>query len=232
MDKAEISNNNWKDYMYYIKRKFGSESENYKMTIPDTSVWASADTTGFVINMYFQHPAFSEYPVVGISYAQAEAYCKWRTEITNKTAFLNENKIKGNPDSTYSFPTKFIYRLPTRREWEYAASAGLDTNKFPLGYEKIINKKNLPKIATIESREFLKYYSVEYWPGDVYFGDPNKFGLYNMAGNVAEMTSEEGIAKGGSWHHTLQESYIGKDIHYEGPTNWLGFRCICEMKKQ
>ncbi len=58
---------------------------------------------------------------------------------------------------------------------------------------------------------------------------PNSIGLYQMIGNVAEMVSEEGISKGGSWFHYPDESEIKNRIFYTRPEPWLGFRCVCEV---
>ncbi|MFM8911488.1 MAG: formylglycine-generating enzyme family protein, partial [Flammeovirgaceae bacterium] len=60
---------------------------------------------------------------------------------------------------------------------------------------------------------------------------PNKIGLTDMIGNVAEMVAEDGIAKGGSWAHTLDQSRIVNRQYYTKPEAWLGFRCVCEVKR-
>jgi hypothetical protein len=59
----------------------------------------------------------------------------------------------------------------------------------------------------------------------------NHYGISDMIGNVAEIISEKGIAKGGSWTHTLEESKITNQQHYSRPENWLGFRCVCEVQE-
>jgi hypothetical protein len=53
--------------------------------------------------------------------------------------------------------------------------------------------------------------------------------MYNLYGNVAEMVSEEGVAKGGSWNHNYNNSVFDAEISYEKPSSWLGFRCVCEI---
>lgn len=63
------------------------------------------------------------------------------------------------------------------------------------------------------------------------YSKPNNLNVYDMIGNVAEMTAQKGIAKGGSWAHRLNESSISSELYYEEPTSWLGFRCICEVVK-
>jgi formylglycine-generating enzyme required for sulfatase activity len=65
--------------------------------------------------------------------------------------------------------------------------------------------------------------------GYIYDYPPNGYWLYNMIGNVAEMTLTKGIAKGGSFEHRLQECAIEKDFLYDNPEEWLGFRCVAEV---
>ncbi|MDH4057784.1 MAG: formylglycine-generating enzyme family protein [Cyclobacteriaceae bacterium] len=57
----------------------------------------------------------------------------------------------------------------------------------------------------------------------------NGFGISSMIGNVAEMLSEKGVAKGGSWTHSLTDCKISNRIRYSTPSAWLGFRCIGEV---
>jgi formylglycine-generating enzyme required for sulfatase activity len=60
----------------------------------------------------------------------------------------------------------------------------------------------------------------------------NRFGIYNMLGNVAEMVSEKGISKGGSWINNLEDCRVGKEIFYQKSASWLGFRCVCIKKNK
>ena len=65
---------------------------------------------------------------------------------------------------------------------------------------------------------------------DIYQSIPNPLNTYQMVGNVAEMTAQEGLAKGGSWQHSPEKAKVLERIGYERPTYWLGFRCLCEVK--
>lgn len=81
LDQAEISNHNWLEYIYWNKRVFGKNSEEYRGSLPDTSVWVKFDTSFATFTKhYLRHIAYSKYPVVGISYDQAQRYSKWRTD--------------------------------------------------------------------------------------------------------------------------------------------------------
>ncbi|MEM6299611.1 MAG: hypothetical protein AAF740_13060, partial [Bacteroidota bacterium] len=68
-------------------------------------------------------------------------------------------------------------------------------------------------------------------PRWIHNGIENLFELKQMIGNVAELVAEEGISKGGSFWHTLEECKIKNRISYDKPKAWLGFRCVAEVKK-
>jgi formylglycine-generating enzyme required for sulfatase activity len=156
-----------------------------------------------------------------VTYEQAVNYCKWRTEIVKSFA----DKI--NPRSSYGSSykaKKFYYRLPTKEEWEYAAHAGIWQ---AYGFEGIHVKNNLLNY-NVKEAGLLSYGADITVP--VNSGVSNKYNLYNMIGNVAEMISEKGVSKGGSWRHGLDECKITDSVKYEKPEAWLGFRCVCVVQ--
>ena len=61
-------------------------------------------------------------------------------------------------------------------------------------------------------------------------GPPNGFRLQNVLGNVAEMTATKGVAKGGSFKTSVQGLTLAAQQPYQGPGNWLGFRCIATVR--
>ncbi len=146
---------------------------------PDETCWVNDfpnSKNAVYTQIYFHHNGYDDYPVVGVSWEQAQAYCVWRTNF-----YLRGVKI---PKGQVVEP----YRLPTEAEWEYAARAGNSNNVYPWNNEDL------------ESEEacYLGNYKPE--AGD-YTADnhlitsevasfsPNDYGLYDMAGNVAEWTS-------------------------------------------
>ncbi len=217
-DNCEITNFAWQEYEFSVKSKYGVLSKEYIASLPDTTCWREklAYNEPYV-KYYYRHIAYREYPVVGISYEQATAYCKWRTErvktfLTIKKDFKNQN---------------FEYRLPSKVEWEILAESS--SNFLSNNGKNEKGKYNLNCIHIIDSAGIQKYDFVQNAdvtaPVTAYY--KNFIGLYNMLGNVAEMVSEKGISKGGGWRNRIEECRVGKEIEYSKPTAWLGFRCVC-----
>lgn len=146
---------------------------------PDTLCWISDFTYSYnepYTNTYFYHPSYDNYPVVGVSWKQATAFSIWRTQTLN-----NEYAKRGD----------YIvneYRLPTESEWEYAARGGLDLNKYPWGGPYTRNQTGcfLANFKPLRGN-YIDDGGLNTVPVASY--DPNDFGLYDMAGNVAEWTS-------------------------------------------
>lgn len=164
---------------------------------PDTLVWMSDYTYSYnepMARKYFWHPAFDNYPVVGVTWQQANAFCIWRTE------FLN-NYYRHNHQ-----PMVEQYRLPTEAEWEYAARGGLALSMYPWGgpYTRnysgcfIANFKPLRgRYADDGAARTLEVASYA----------PNEYGLYDMAGNVSEWTSNAFDESAYSYTHDLNPDY-------------------------
>ena len=88
MDESEVTNSEYLLYVQVTKDVFPPSEENYKniyeSALPDTLVWRnSLGNTGLLSENYLRHPAYSEYPVVGVNWLQAVQYCKWRTNAVN-----------------------------------------------------------------------------------------------------------------------------------------------------
>jgi gliding motility-associated lipoprotein GldK len=145
---------------------------------PDTLCWISDFTYAYndpMASMYFWHPAYDHYPLVGVSWKQAVAFNVWRTQLKN--GFLRSlNRVIVND-----------YRLPSELEWEYASRGGLSSSPYPWGgnYTRnylgcfIANFKPLRGNYTDDGG--MHTVIVAHY-------EPNEWGLYDMAGNVAEWT--------------------------------------------
>ena len=102
MDESEIRNVDWREYEYWLGRVFGmSYPEVVLRNLPDTLVWR--DELAFnepYVELYYRHPAYQNYPVVGINWLQATDYCVWRTDRVNEYILIREGVLKLNPNQT------------------------------------------------------------------------------------------------------------------------------------
>lgn len=100
MDETEVSNVDWLEYLYWLERVFGETyPEVFRAALPDTTVWRRdlGFNEPFVAN-YLRHPAYQNYPVVGVSWKQAADYCIWRTDRVNEQILIDAGYIKPNPN--------------------------------------------------------------------------------------------------------------------------------------
>ena len=95
MDETEVSNLSYREFVYWMQRAYGEEyPDKVKAIMPDTAAWRDrlAWREGFV-DYYFQSPNYNEYPVVGVSWEQAQAFCTWRTDRVNEKVLVDRGII-------------------------------------------------------------------------------------------------------------------------------------------
>ena len=174
---------------------------------PDTLCWVLDFTYSFnepMTQNYFWHPAYDHYPVVGVDWKQARAFSIWRTQYMHNYLISIGQTIVND------------FRLPTESEWEWAARGGLELSPFPWGGPYIRNSNGC----------FLGNYKPlrGNYPDDGGFHTlivghyaPNDFGLYDMAGNVAEWSSNAFDESAYQFAHDLNMdySYEAKDTDPE-----------------
>ncbi|MGY4535902.1 sulfatase modifying factor 1 [Mucilaginibacter sp. UYNi724] len=94
MDETEVSNQDWLDYLHWINITFPNDNELYYNALPDTLVWRSPLSYNDVyVDNYLRHPAFQDYPVVGVTWEQAQEYCAWRTDRTNENILRERGNL-------------------------------------------------------------------------------------------------------------------------------------------
>ena len=96
MDETEVTNFNWLEYLYWLAGFFGIDyPEVYKKALPDTLVWRSklANNEAYV-DYYLRHPAYRDYPVVGVNWLQANDFCAWRTDRVNEYILIREGILE------------------------------------------------------------------------------------------------------------------------------------------
>lgn len=85
MDECEITNLDYREFLYWIQRVYTDYPEYYQSNLPDTLVWRSKLTYNEpMVEYYFRYPSWANYPVVGVSWIQANNYCDWRTDRLNE----------------------------------------------------------------------------------------------------------------------------------------------------
>lgn len=153
--------------------------ETLKTIYPDTLVWVRDFTYSFnepMTQMYYWHPKYDDYPVVGVTWEQAKAFSHWRTGLLNDYYVLVAEEPMVTP-----------FRLPTEYEWEYAASGGRDGSMYPWGGPYTRNSKGC-FLANFKPGRGDYQGDGGVYPVRGYSYFPNDYGLYGMAGNVAEWT--------------------------------------------
>ena len=101
MDETEVTNSFWLEYLYWLNRVYGdSYREVVQRALPDTLVWREKLAYNEPhVNYYLRHPAYQDYPVVGVSWNQANDFCKWRTDRVNEQLLVREGLIAHNPEA-------------------------------------------------------------------------------------------------------------------------------------
>jgi formylglycine-generating enzyme len=102
LDQTEIRNLDYLEYLYWLRRVFGTDyPEVYKRALPDTLVWR--EKLAFnepYVDYYLRHPAYREYPVVGVNWTKATNYCSWRTDRVNEYILIREGVLKIDPNQS------------------------------------------------------------------------------------------------------------------------------------
>lgn len=164
---------------------------------PDTTVWLSDFSYAQnepMVEGYFSHPSFDDYPVVGVTWRQAQAFNTWRTRFYNNVAASN-GQVERMP-----------YQLPSEAEWEYAARGGKVGMQYPWGGPSARNARGC-LMANFKPGRGNYIDDGAAYTAPVYSYWPNDFGLYNMAGNVAEWTQSSFNESANSFVHDMNPTY-------------------------
>ncbi|MBC6399509.1 MAG: SUMF1/EgtB/PvdO family nonheme iron enzyme [Ekhidna sp.] len=243
MDDTEITNNEYRQFTQNIQES--SEIDlptGYSIAdlMPDTTVWTRDYTHHLgdpLVAYYWSHPAFDDYPVVGIDWNAAKYFSEWRTR------YLNDYR------TSVGLPVMPNFRLPSEAEWEYASRGGRDMAKYPWGNPYIRNAKGclLANFKPGRGNYFDDGYAYTS-PIGTYFA--NEYGLFDMSGNVAEWCEDAynpsampltwdlnptyfdenvplKVIRGGSWKDIAYflETGTRSYEHQDTARSSIGFRC-------
>jgi gliding motility-associated lipoprotein GldK len=181
---------------YKVSREKFKKQEEVEI-YPDTLVFMRDFTYAYnepISTMYYWHPKYDDYPVVGVNWKQARAFAHWRTFKLN--AFYSMNDENGVT----------AFRLPTEYEWEYAARGGRDQSMYPWGGPYVRNAKGC-SLANFKPGRGDYGADGGVYPIRVASYFPNDFGLYDMSGNVAEWTVSAYAESAHLFTHDLNSDY-------------------------
>ena len=101
MDETEVTNQFWLEYVWWLQRVYGSSyPEIVERALPDTASWRNKLAYNEpMVNYYLRHPAYRDYPVVGVSWLQANDFCKWRSDRVNEGILIREGLLAHNPEA-------------------------------------------------------------------------------------------------------------------------------------
>ncbi len=236
---------NWMDIEAAARAKSGKRSDFIKSEqlaiYPDTTVWIRDFEYSYnepMHNDYFWHDAYSDYPVVGVNWQQAKAFCHWRTKFKN-----DDQKSRGK-----QFVNQF--RLPTEAEWEYAARGGIEGGTYPWGGPYVISDTGC-FMANFKPQRGDYAADAALYTVEAKSYEPNDFNLYNMAGNVSEWTNSSydpgaydyvstmnpnagsgqnrrKVIRGGSWKDVAYFLQVStRDYEYQDSArSYIGFRTV------
>jgi len=236
---------NWMDIEAAARAKSGKRSDFIKSEqleiYPDTTVWIRDFEYSYnepMHNDYFWHDAYSDYPVVGVNWQQAKAFCHWRTKFKN-----DDQKSRGR-----QFVNQF--RLPTEAEWEYAARGGIEGGTYPWGGPYVISDTGC-FMANFKPQRGDYAADAALYTVEAKSYEPNDYNLYNMAGNVSEWTNssydpgaydyvstmnpnagsnqnKRKVIRGGSWKDVAYFLQVStRDYEYQDSArSYIGFRTV------
>lgn len=220
MDMTEVSGLMYKTFLEDMKSKHGDGSKEYINNLPDFRKWEElfpGKTMAEISRLFLEDDEFALMPIVAISYEQAVNFCDWRTQK------FKEELATMDPKKRAAFPKDFKFRLPTAKEWARIRFMYQDK-----GMQKNIEKtaKNNMKVFKFKKNTLVNNnLKIEH----VFKTQDPKNGMFNLFNSVAEMTSEKGVAMGGSWQLGNEARKYDRKYNYSVPAAWLGFRCIFEI---
>jgi hypothetical protein len=94
LDETELNNLGWREYLWWLSHNYGTHSAQYLKALPDSTVWGKYEESYTIYNeLYLRHPAYDDYPVVGISQKQIRDFSKWRSDRVMELILVRDERI-------------------------------------------------------------------------------------------------------------------------------------------
>jgi len=258
-DETEVTNLSWLLYLDWMRRIFGSGSDEYRAALPDTGVWLQHDSClNEKVHYYFRHPNYCNHPVVGITQLQAQNYTKWREDrvferylvvngVFDRTSYLQTDEdyftidryLAGEfqdlvPDTSIKYCVR--YNLPSLDQWRHV-----------LRYNDSIIQVKPRRRTPRYMRDLCEDYPE--MVADVSPCDSNRrhrsgpehvdsdcrhrwgVGFQNLRGNVSEWLLESNLSAGGGWCHSVERIKASDTFTDSLPNAWTGFRNVATWEK-
>jgi hypothetical protein len=251
VDQMPITVDSWLSYYYWLKDNSGEAQAN--SILPDSSlipnyIWGyiklakTKPSGGFVTQLSLQTGLpcpgsidcsslysldernsgqkikkclYGFYPITGVTFRQVYDFCIWRSKVSGKGTLT--------------------FRLPSEKEWKEIAYSGMKETDRKNGLIDSTCRKN-STCASFNYRLTPESDDYSLWGNDgmslkpVDMFEPNLSGIFDMFGNVSEMTETQGVAKGGNFRLFAFQCHSDSVQKYSGPEIWLGFRCIVKTE--
>lgn len=255
-DLTEVTNFYWLEYLFWLEQAHGRGSNEYRAALPDTSDWLRIEPpdSGLMVS-YLRHPAYRDYPVVGVSHAQATNYSEWRSDRVFELLLIRHGVIRYQPvtsrASQFSIASFYVtdslsayhflpypeYGLPAVADRaaimaiaDSANAIGIRHCRFRPLLRKHPPCRDLfdgyrPKVNSIEHLDTLDRTK----PISCYACDRPIF--THLIGNVRELCVDSAITLGGGWTDSLASMTSGRPYTSSGTNAWTGFRNVCRWRR-
>lgn len=237
----EVSNMEYRTFLQDLKNT--GKDDLFKSCNYDSLQWRTQP----MINIYHWHPAYNQYPVVNITHEAAIAYCNWLSKKYNtnndrefkKVLFylpretdwiyaanaFTDGKLPWYGDKPYDFEGNYLANIKHRYIGQVNGRILGDSDSKQKDVEEAPKKEFEVKIGVMNNYMcddgFHTLINAHY--------PANRIGVYDIIGNVAEMTGIKGIAKGGHWNSYIEDCFVDRHQKHEGPSPLIGFRVFMQV---
>lgn len=227
----EVTNGEYRDFLSALEKS--GKTELLEIAQIHDKEWSQIVAyANPMIKMYSSHSAYSNYPVVNISFEGAQLYCEWLTDQINSNT-KSDVKVKvrlpqreefiraGAGDhfgASYSWNGQNLKDAEGKYHCNFARIPQSHLTKDEVGNVIVLNNQPDRISDGAMHTAVTKSYS------------PNQFKLYNMNGNVAEMLNQKGNVAGGSWNSFGYDVRLQSVLEYDKPSPTVGFRPVITVK--